>query len=255
MGRTTCLNILYFACALAVSPSLASGSIYGNPAPEFESGAIALGILVSDMKIAVSEDIHLDTAGGSLDVQFFEDEEFLREKFFIRYAFTERIMAEFAYGEVRIQTGTSVLSDDDLVGREISGSYRHQFTSEFEDIRTGFIINYATGELSNDYWNGSYSEFQIGFGMLNRQTATTSIYGTLLYDRFNAQFDLTEKWLSKISTFLGTVVSRYTVTVEKDLWLGAIAGMETLLTDNLALNVEMHFRYASGYTASLYYRF
>ena len=199
---STCL------AAVAVLWGGAAHAIYlGNPAPDFVSGDVAIGLALSDK----------------------------RETLFLDWGISDAGTLHFLYGNADLRLGVE--------GTEFGAGYRHKIGEAFDiadkPVRLGVLALARIGEIEVLGVEFDYNLIHIGFGGAYTPLENLNLYAAAVYERFDkSEFPLLGK--------SGVTDSGLGVLAGAEYWISPsfLAGLELqsgLTDDDIAVFGEFRF--------------
>ncbi len=201
--------------ALVAWGSPAFANVYGNPVPALKKGQMSAGLALEQF-----ERDYKGYASGDMD--------FDRETLLFSYGVSDSGVARVAFGTFEITT------PDKYDGNEYGISYRHRFGEPGKDLKKAFFFSYRTA--TGDGTSGGIkvdmdlTQMDIGAGVSKVTGETLSIFGGLVYSKFDAE--LTTGFVSG--------------DFDADKNIGIFGGFEMKFEENMFLALEIHAMFESG---------
>jgi len=145
-----------------------------------------------------------------------------------------------------------VLRDDtfkDLSGGEFSVDYRGTLRSELAGFNLGYFGSLRVGSLSNDTWEGSFSQFDGGLSAALEFSEDWTFHGAVVLSALGGSLEPTPQALADFETtypILANSVESLTLEFESTKGAGLLGGFSYTLGERGLLGMELHLGHEIG---------
>lgn len=231
--------VVVSALYLGLLPTKASAFTYGNPNTLAEIGKFYVGVAVSEFKRKFDISTDIKTSIGDVSFSDTAKLEISRQLLILGFGFTDNSTLEFSLGNM-------ALEDED--GTEVDGN---EFGVLFRIL--GFIASIRRADQENEFFEGDFTQIDLGYGFTKEIQDKFSLYGILLFSKISGDLEANSAFLSELSaelTFLfGFPVTATSTTQEfdEDTALGFVGGFDFNPEENLSIAFEIHALFETGF--------
>jgi len=222
-------------------PANALAITYGNPAQLEKRGEFYAGLSLFETERKTDAISKLNSSIGPDQLKESIVWKLSGQYGVLGYWIADHTAVEFAAGNFSIESER---------GAEYAGnSYGLVFRSQ------GILAAFHQGVLEDDdgYWEGDFKQIDLGYGISGSISEKADIYGAIIFSKFSAELDATDKNLAESSALVSAyygfpiTISSYSGEIEEDSTFGFAVGVELNPTENIRVSFEMHAMFETGF--------